>query len=64
MPSEIVVVGYTCPLCGRPVTVLNSSQPPAMDVREFVSFCKCGFVRNVKLTQLQELEVWRIRAAN
>lgn len=64
MPAEIVFVGWTCPLCGSRVSVLRSSDAPkALVEHEVVSECRCGFIRRIRLFEIQLLEVWRESAA-
>lgn len=61
MSTEVVVVGYMCPCCGRRVAVLRSSNPPktatAIEVK-----CACGDSRNIGIDQIQGLDVWKEKA--
>jgi hypothetical protein len=59
MSTLIVSVGYTCPICGRRVTVLRSCDriPEAIDGVQ--SECECGFGRMIRIDEIQSLRVWR-----
>jgi|SRR5579883_418036 len=63
MSSEIICVGYTCPLCKQRVVVLRSSDPPPQNSDLIHSQCKCGYYRPVRISEIQFLEVWRATAA-
>lgn len=57
--SSAIIVGYQCPLCQQRVVVLRSTDPPPEHVAVIESQCPCGFVRPVRIEEIQELEVWR-----
>lgn len=57
--EEIICIGFTCPVCRKRVYVLRSCDPVPSRAELFQSTCNCGFMRNVRLDELQSLEVWR-----
>jgi hypothetical protein len=58
MTSEIILVGYCCPICWRRVVVFCSlTQELPRD--EFHSKCECGYKKVIPLAEVQELDVWR-----
>jgi C4-type Zn-finger protein len=59
MSTEIICVGYKCPVCHQRVPVMRSCDaiPHATDIVQ--SECKCGYGRTINLTDVQQLEVWR-----
>ena len=63
MSTEVVVVGYTCPCCGRRVAVLRSSNPPKTAAEMLVK-CECGDSRRIGIDQIQGLDVWKENAAS
>ena len=61
--TDVVVLGYTCPHCGRRVAVLRSSNPPKT-ATEMVAKCDCGKSRKIGIEQLQKLDVWKEKSAS
>ena len=57
-----MVVGYSCPSCGRRVAVLRSSNPPKTATEMMVK-CDCGDSRKIDIDQIQELDVWKEKGA-
>lgn len=55
--SEIICVGYTCPICNRKVAVLRSCDPIPKPT-DVTSECECGFMRPIRIAELQSLDVW------
>ncbi len=62
MATDVVVLGYTCPHCGRRVAVLRSSNPPKT-ATEMVVSCDCGKSRKIGVDQIQTLDVWKEKQA-
>lgn len=63
MSTEIVCVGYRCPICGHRVVVLRSCEPVLVPSDPILSQCSCGYYRPVYIEDLQSLDVWRESAA-
>jgi hypothetical protein len=59
MSSEIVCVGYKCPICARHVVVLRSCEPKLSSSEPILSECNCGYYRPIYIADLQSLDVWR-----
>lgn len=62
--SLIVSIGYKCPVCGRYVVVLRSDKVPAQAPFSFPTICTCGYVRELLITELQELDSRKIFSAS
>jgi len=58
LTAQIMVIGYTCPICRNRVPVLRSTDPPTKLPVEVISECPCGFIRKIPLETIQALEVW------
>lgn len=56
--SEIVCIGYSCPICKHKVAVLRSCDPIPKPT-DVTYECECGFMRCIRIAELQSLEVWR-----
>lgn len=63
MGSEVISVGYTCPVCKYRVCVLRSGDQARLTNGVICSECTCGHVRIIQLSEIQSLDVWRERAA-
>ena len=60
--KSTVCVGYTCPLCGKRVSVMRSSEPAPTGCL-ILSECRCGYLRTIKIVDVQSLDVWRESAS-
>ena len=58
MSSEIVSVGYKCPICTRRVVVLRSCEAKRNPSEPIVSECHCGYCRPIYIADVQSLDVW------
>jgi len=58
MAEIVTTLGYSCPLCGKRVTVISSSARPPRDAHLFFSECECGYGRAVPRSEVQLLDVW------
>jgi hypothetical protein len=56
--AEIICVGYSCPICKQKVVVLRSSDTIAK-ATDVTSQCECGFMRPIRIAEIQSLDVWR-----
>lgn len=58
MSTNIVCVGYRCPYCGKMVAVLRSNEPVPRLAGVIESECSCGYVRPIRIGEVQSLDVW------
>jgi hypothetical protein len=63
MSTAIICVGYTCPACGKRVTVLRSSDPALEPTDIIETECPCGLIRPINIDEVQSLDVWYEPAA-